>query len=107
MLLPTEKTMGTRGPGIVTLAILRAIQSGRRYGADIMEATALGGGTVYKTLGRLERRGWVEGAWEDPAVAEAGKRPRRRFYDLTPEGEAAAAEALRRVVELTGHPSTA
>ena len=99
--------MGKRGPGIVTLAILRAIQSDRRYGADIMEATGLGGGTVYKTLGRLERRGWIEGRWEDPAVAEAEKRPRRRFYELTPAGAAGTEEALRRVVRLTGQPRTA
>ena len=102
-----DEPMSKRGPGIVTLAILRAIQAGRRYGADIMEVTGLGGGTVYKTLGRLERRGWIEGRWEDPALAEAEKRPRRRFYELTPAGVAATDEALRRVARLTGQPSTA
>lgn len=99
--------MGGRRPGIVTLAILRAIRAGHAYGADIVEATGLGGGTVYKTLGRLERRGWIEGVWEDPGVAEVEKRPRRRFYELTPEGETGTAEALRRVAELTGVPRRA
>lgn len=91
-----------RATGLVTLAILRAIRDGRVYGADIMDATDLGGGTIYKTLGRLEKRGWIEGVWEDPEVAEAERRPRRRFYRLTTEGEAATCEAVRRARELAG-----
>ena len=93
-----------RAPGLVTIAILRAIRGGRAYGADIVEATGLGGGTIYKTLSRLERRGWITGTWEDPEVAEAEKRPRRRFYRLTPEGETATADAERRARELAGIP---
>ena len=91
-----------RAPGLVTLAILRAIRNGRVYGADILDATGLGGGTIYKTLSRLERRDWIVGTWEDPGVAEAQKRPRRRFYRLTPEGEVATAEAQLRAQELAG-----
>ena len=91
-----------RAPGLVTLAILITIRDGRVYGADIMDATGLGGGTIYKTLSRLERRDWIVGTWEDPAVAEAEKRPRRRFYRLTSEGEVATAEAQVRARELTG-----
>jgi PadR family transcriptional regulator PadR len=91
-----------RAPGLVTLAILRAIRSGRIYGADIMDATGLGGGTVYKTLSRLERRGWIVGTWEEPGIAEAAKRPRRRFYRLTSEGRAATLEAEQRARELAG-----
>ena len=91
-----------RAPGLVTVAILRAIRDGRVYGADIVDATGLGGGTVYKTLGRLQDRGWIVGTWEEPALAELEKRPRRRFYRLTADGEAATAEALRRAHELAG-----
>jgi DNA-binding PadR family transcriptional regulator len=93
--------MGRR-PGLVTLAILNAIREGHRYGADIMDVTELGGGSVYKTLSRLERRGWIEGRWEDPKVAEAERRPRRRFYALTAEGERGAADGRREVERLTG-----
>ena len=92
----------SRHPGLVTLAILRAIRGGRVYGADIMDATGLGGGTIYKTLSRLERRGWIAGQWEDPEVAEAEKRPRRRFYQLTKDGESATADAELRARELAG-----
>lgn len=91
-----------RAPGLVTLAILRAIRGGRIYGADIMDATGLGGGTIYKTLSRLERRGWIVGRWEDADAAEAERRPRRRFYRLTAEGEAATSDAEQRARELAG-----
>jgi DNA-binding PadR family transcriptional regulator len=46
-------------------------------------------GTLYKTLDRMEKAGWLRSRWEDPAIAEAESRPRRRFYELTPEGERA------------------
>jgi DNA-binding PadR family transcriptional regulator len=90
-----------RSPGLVTLAILNAIREGRVYGADIVQSTGLGGGTIYKTLSRLEKRGWIVGSWEAPEIAEAEKRPRRRFYRLTSDGEAATTEALERARQLT------
>jgi DNA-binding PadR family transcriptional regulator len=90
-----------RLPGLATLAILETIRGGHRYGADIMDATGLGGGTVYKTLGRLERKNWITGQWEDPEIAQAEKRPRRRFYRLTAEGEAAVTDGRREVARLS------
>lgn len=92
--------MGRR-PGLVTYAILGAIRAGYRYGADIMDATGLGGGSVYKTLSRLERKGWIEGRWEDARIAEEEKRPRRRFYALTGEGEEAMSEGRAQIERLT------
>jgi len=90
-----------RSPGLVTYAILEAIRAGYRYGADIMEVTELGGGSVYKTLSRLERKGWIEGRWEDAEIAESEKRPRRRFYTVTAEGERAAHEGRMQIERLT------
>lgn len=46
-------------------------------------------GTLYKALGRLDEGGLVESRWEDPAVAEAEGRPRRRLYRITSEGRVA------------------
>lgn len=46
-------------------------------------------GTLYKALGRLASGGLLEASWEDPAVAEAAARPRRRLYRVTGAGEAA------------------
>jgi len=49
-------------------------------------------GTLYKALNRLERDGYLASRWEDPHVAAAESRPRRRFYRLTAKGETAINE---------------
>jgi len=67
-----------------------------------MEATDLSGGSVYKILRRIERRGLIEGHWEDPAIAERERRPRRRYYRLTRAGDEALDVALDRFRALTG-----
>lgn len=48
-------------------------------------------GTLYKALARLEDAGLLSSRWEDPAVAEAEGRPRRRLYRVTSAGQAALA----------------
>ena len=80
--------MSPRTIGDGTRQILEAIRAGHRHGADIMEATAQGGGTVYKVLRRMEERGWITGRWEDANVAERERRPRRRYYRVTADGQA-------------------
>jgi PadR family transcriptional regulator PadR len=79
-----------------TAAVLLAIRHGHRYGFDVMDATGLPDGTVYPILRRLERRGVLEGAWEDEAVARAEQRPPRRYYRITPLGEEAMTEVTGR-----------
>lgn len=79
-----------------TAAVLLAVQSGHRYGFDIMDATGLPDGTVYPILRRLERRGVLEGQWEDEAHARREQRPQRRYYALTAVGEESMAEVLER-----------
>jgi PadR family transcriptional regulator PadR len=63
------------------------------HGWAIMKATKRSGPTVYGVLDRLEDMGWITGEWEiqnpDPS------KPRRRFYRLTPTGQAGAVELLR------------
>jgi DNA-binding PadR family transcriptional regulator len=88
--------------GYATLAVLRAVPRTAGYGLDIMEATGLPSGTVYPTLGRLEKRGWVQARWENEAVARGEGRPRRRYYRLTGAGEAAVKEAVREYGQLLG-----
>ena len=46
-------------------------------------------GTLYRALDRMETAGLLESRWEDPAVAEAERRPRRRLYRVTAVGERA------------------
>jgi DNA-binding PadR family transcriptional regulator len=79
-----------------TAAVLLAIREGHRYGFDVMDATGLPDGTVYPILRRLERRGVLEGAWEDEGKARAEQRPPRRYYRLTPLGEESVLEVLER-----------
>lgn len=50
-------------------------------------------GLIYKALRRLERVGALTSRWEDPDVALADRRPRRRYYALTPNGVARADKA--------------
>ena len=50
-------------------------------------------GTLYKALARLAAEGLLASRWEDPNVAAADGRPRRRFYRLTLEGDGALADA--------------
>jgi DNA-binding PadR family transcriptional regulator len=53
-------------------------------------------GTLYRALGRLEQMGLLESRWEDPAIATAERRPPRRLYRVTAEGEAAVRRAGQR-----------
>lgn len=66
-----------------------------RWGAEIAPRTALASGTLYPALIRLERFGWLSSRWEEVDRVEA-KRPRRRLYRLTGEGERAAREVAAR-----------
>lgn len=98
--------MPGKGIGTSTIAVLAAVAQGFRYGFDVMGSTGLQSGTVYRALGRLEELGLVTSDWEDAAVALAEKRPRRRYYVITPDGSAelvraeASLRALARWVAL-------
>lgn len=61
---------------------------------SISQQTGLGPGTIYPTLARLERDGWIESAWETPDPLP--DRPRRRFYALTRHGRTRILQALGR-----------
>ena len=76
--------------------ILKALSLGYRFGFDIMEITGLPSGTVYPALRRLERDEFVSSQWEAEAEASGSGRPARRYYELTPQGKAAALAATDR-----------
>ncbi len=73
--------------------VLHAIQKGRRYGFEIMDATGMPSGTVYPALRKLEKAGLIHAQWERESLARAERRPARRYYQVTSEGEAALATA--------------
>ena len=83
--------------GLRSLQILAAIRDGTAYGLDIVATTGLPSGTVYPTLGRLRRSGYVTARWEDQRRADREGRSRRRYYELSGEGEKALAEGAERV----------
>ena len=85
-----------------SLAVLVAIQSEHRHGFDIMDATELPSGTVYPVLGRLAKKGYVRSRWERPSVAHRDKRPARRYYEITPDGERALTASHAHYAELAG-----
>lgn len=89
--------MSPRGIGIATIAVMRAIDEGMRYGFEIVDGTGLPSGTVYPALSSLERRGYAAARWESDARARSEARPRRRYYRLTASGEVALREALERL----------
>ena len=88
--------MAKRTLGMVSATILRSIKDGHLYGLEIMDATDLPDGTVYKTLHRMERRGLVRARWEEPDVAQRERRPRRRYYEVTADGSEALVAVARR-----------
>jgi DNA-binding PadR family transcriptional regulator len=90
----------------VTFHVLMALAGGDRHGYAIIQEVAartenrllLGAGTLYRSLERMLGQG---------LIAESGDRPapelddeRRRYYRLTPFGEAVARAEARRLTEL-------
>lgn len=76
--------------------ILHAIGAGHGYGFTIMEITGLPSGTVYPAMRRLERDELIRSQWEKQSIADAGQRPPRRYYKLTPAGKATLKAAQER-----------
>ena len=96
-----------RSLGITSLQILRAIRDGVAYGLDIVTHTGMPSGTVYPTLGRLKKAGLVRATWEEQAIAEREGRPRRRYYELTPDGSRALAEGATRMAAVAAELASA
>ena len=81
--------------GSAELLILSLLEDKPRHGYDLAKQIEDQSGGVlhfypaslYPTLYRLEKRGWIKGVWVD----EPGKR-RKRFYRLTKDGKTVLAE---------------
>ena len=77
--------------GTLDLLILRAISWGPAHGYDVArwiqfateDALAVGEGTLYPALHRLEERGWVSASWGTSANNRQAK-----YYALTRTGRA-------------------
>jgi PadR family transcriptional regulator PadR len=84
-----------------TSLVLQAIDSGYKYGFDIMDVSGLPDGTVYPALRRLAGHGMLKSVWVDGTKAHEHKRPARRYYELTPEGGLMLTEARARFRGIT------
>jgi DNA-binding PadR family transcriptional regulator len=88
---------------LVLLAIMRLRDSA--YGVTIREeveaetSRTLSLGAVYKTLGRLERKGFLETRVAPPTRERGGRR--KKLYTLTPAGLGAARRTLADLRRMT------
>jgi PadR family transcriptional regulator, regulatory protein PadR len=67
--------------------------TGRHWGYDLWKRAGVRSGALYPILHRMLDKGWLKDGWEDPAQL-SGKRPRRRYYELTEEGRIALGAVL-------------
>lgn len=75
--------------GTLDLLILQALSGGTAHGYSVArwieaatdDVLALGEGTLYPALHRLEERGWVESEW-----GVSKNKRRAKYYSLTPAG---------------------
>lgn len=79
--------------GVLEYCVLGLLRHGARYGVELLEVLGTvsvmttSQGTIYPLLARLRRDGLVDTTWQ-----ESPSGPPRRYYMLTPQGEAALAE---------------
>jgi PadR family transcriptional regulator PadR len=76
--------------------ILQAVATSHIYGYTVIAVTGLPSGTVYPALRRLESDELIRSEWERQLTADATLRPPRKYYSLTPSGEAALEIARNR-----------
>jgi PadR family transcriptional regulator, regulatory protein PadR len=76
--------------GVLEYCVMAALRAGERYGYELVSALAQADGlltsegTIYPLLGRLRKDGSVATTWRESASG-----PPRRYYSLTPTGQAA------------------
>lgn len=58
---------------------------GRHWGYQLSKASGIRSGVLYPILTRMLNVGWLTDGWEEPQETE-GKRPPRRYYELTDDG---------------------
>lgn len=74
--------------GMLELAILNAVSTGRMYGYDIVktlrdvDGLMISEGTIYPILSRLKRENLLAAT-----IEESAEGPARKYYRLTPEGK--------------------
>ena len=77
-----------------TIDVLSVLNENREpcWGLLVIKSSGRPAGSVYPILERLENSGWVTSSWEED---DSRSGPRRRYYELTEGGAAAARTAIR------------
>ena len=68
--------------------------SAKHWGYELSKTAGIRSGVMYPVLTRMLNEGWLADGWED-AAATGGKRPPRRYYELTDEGRLALGGVLQ------------
>lgn len=68
---------------------LMADADGRHWGYELSKQSGVRSGVMYPTLQRMLEEGWLSDGWEEQAQGGKGRRPPRRYYELTDNGKAA------------------
>jgi len=76
-----------------TIDVLRVLaqSSDPTWGLMVIKSSGRPAGSVYPILERLESLGWVSSSWE---ADDSRSGPRRRYYELTEAGAAAAGRTI-------------
>ncbi len=103
-LVPLEVSILAAGLALTLRGVdtFHGYQLAREIQEQEQARSAAGHGSLYKALSRLEAASLLSSHWEDPAIAEAEKRPRRRLYKITAEGRRAYTEAERTALRSAG-----
>jgi PadR family transcriptional regulator PadR len=70
----------------------------QHWGYDLTKRSGVRSGVLYPILHGLLDRGWLADGWED-ANGIVGRRPPRRYYELTDEGRRELGALLQTVGE--------
>lgn len=93
-------------PGTLDLIVLRTLQTmGPRHAYEIAgrleqlseDLLKLNQGTLYPALVRLERQGWIAGAW-----GKTEKNREAKFYSITKAGRKALGQETRKWRQMSG-----
>lgn len=72
--------------------------TGKHWGYELSRRTGIRSGVLYPILRRMLEQGWLKDGWEEPSEIST-KRPPRRYYELTGEGERCMREVLAEAEE--------
>jgi PadR family transcriptional regulator, regulatory protein PadR len=86
--------------GLLVLAVLQALSSGKKYTAEILESLNTGEfatqeGTLYPLLSKLKREGYIDHEW-----VESQSGPPRKYYSLSESGNNRTTELMKYIKKL-------